>query len=92
MNDVHNSQGYSQAAQLNRIPTAAWALLASIAILANMLLGYRERRTDLLVLVVLPLTVSIALFLISDIDTPHGGVIRVVPTNLVSLSQAIHAR
>jgi hypothetical protein len=42
--------------------------------------------------VVLPLTVSIALFLISDIDTPHGGVIRVVPTNLVSLSQVIHAR
>jgi len=92
MNDVLNSQGYSQAAQSNRIPTAAWALLASIAIFANMLLGYRERRTDLLVLVVLPLTVSIALFLISDIDSPHGGVIRVVPSNLVSLSQVIHAR
>lgn len=92
MNDVLNSQGYSQAAQLNRIPTAAWALLASIAIFANMLLGYRERRTDLLVLVVLPLTVSIALCLISDIDTPHGGVIRVVPSSLVSLSQVIHAR
>ena len=92
MNDVLNSQGYSQAAQLNRIPTAAWALLASIAIFANMLLGYRERRTDLLVLVVLPLTVSIALFLISDIDTPQGGVIRVVPNNLVSLSQLMHAR
>lgn len=42
MNDVLNSQGYSQAAQLNRIPSAAWALLASIAIFANMLLGYRE--------------------------------------------------
>jgi hypothetical protein len=92
MNDVLNSQGYSRAAHLNRIPSAAWALLASIAIFANMLLGYRERRTDWLVLVVLPLTVSIALFLISDIDTPHGGVIRVVPTNLVSLSQVIHAR
>ena len=77
---------------MNRIPGAAWALLASIAIFANMLLGYRERRTDWLVLVVLPLTVSIALFLISDIDTPHGGVIRVVPANLVSLSQLIHAR
>jgi len=92
MNDVLNSQGYSRAAQLNRIPGAAWALLASIAIFANMLLGYRERRTDWLVLVVLPLIVSIALFLISDIDTPHGGVIRVVPANLVSLSQLIHAR
>ncbi len=92
MNDVFNSQGYTQAAWLNRIPTAAWALLASIAIFANLLLGYRERRTDLLVLVVLPLTVSIALFLIADIDSPHGGVIRVVPHNLVSLSQVIQAR
>jgi len=92
MNDVLNSQGYTRAAWLNRIPTAAWELLASTAILANMLLGYRERRTDLLVLVVVPLAVSIALFLISEIDTPHGGVIRVVPNNLVSLSQVIHAR
>lgn len=92
MNDVLNSQGYAQAAWFNRIPTAAWELLASITIFANMLLGYRERRTDLLVLLVLPLTVSIALFLISEIDTPHGGVIRVVPRNLVSLSQVIHAR
>jgi len=48
-----------------------------MAVFAHLLLGYRERRTDLLVLVVLPLTVSIALSLISDVDTPHGGVIRV---------------
>ena len=91
MNDVFNSQGYTHAAWMNRIPTAAWALLASIAVFANLLLGYRERRTDLLVLVVLPLTVSIALFLIADIDSPHGGLIRVVPQNLVSLSPVVHA-
>ncbi len=91
MNDVLNSQGYTQAAWRNRIPTAAWALLWSIAAFANLLLGYRERQTDVLVLTVLPLTVSIALFLIADIDTPHGGLIRVVPQNLVSLSQVIHA-
>ena len=92
MNDVLNSQGYTIAAWSNRIPTAAWALLASTALLANMLLGYRERRTDWLVLMVLPLTVSIALFLIADVDTPNGGVIRVIPTNLVQLSQTLHPR
>ena len=91
MNDVVNSQGYTQAAWVNRIPTAAWALLASIAVFANLLLGYRDRRTDLRVLLVLPLTVSVALFLIADIDSPRGGLIRVVPQNLVSLSQVFHA-
>jgi hypothetical protein len=92
MNDVLNAQGYTSAAWANRIPTAAWTLLASTAILANVLLGYRERRTDLLVLMVLPLTVSIALFLIADIDTPNGGVIRVIPHNLVGLSEVLHSR
>ena len=90
MNDVLNSQGYTQAAWLNRIPTAAWALLGSIAVFANFLLGYRERRTDMRILLVLPLTVSIALFLIADIDSPHSGLIRVVPQNLTSLSPVLH--
>lgn len=91
MNDVLNSEGYTQAAWLNRIPIAAWALVGSIAIFANLLLGYRERRTGLLVLTVLPVTVSIAFFLIADIDSPHGGVIRVVPQNLISGSQFMNA-
>ena len=32
MNDVLNSQGYTQAAYWNRIPTAAWAVLIAMAI------------------------------------------------------------
>ena len=32
MNDVLNSQGYTQAAYWNRIPTAAWVLLIAMAI------------------------------------------------------------
>jgi hypothetical protein len=39
-----------------------------------------------LLLLVLPLVVSIAFFLIADIDSPRGGVIRVRPQNLVSLA------
>jgi hypothetical protein len=42
MNDVLNSQGYTQAAWGNRIPLAAWTLLVCIAIGCN--LG-RLRRT-----------------------------------------------
>lgn len=92
MNDVLNSQGYTKASWLNRIPVAAWTLLAFTAVLANMLLGYRERRTDLLILIVLPLTVSIALFLIADIDTPRGGIIRIAPKNLMAVAEVISAR
>jgi len=87
MNDVLNSQGYTQAAWRNRIPVAAWVLMGLIAILSNMLLGYRERKTDVLVLLILPVIVSIAFFLIADIDSPRGGVIQVAPQNLMSVSQ-----
>src|SRR6266705_3060509 len=37
MNDVLNSQGYAQAALWNRIPTAAWALMAVIAVCCNVM-------------------------------------------------------
>lgn len=43
MNDVLNSQGYSQAAWWNRIPMAAWVLMAAIAIGCNLLVGYGAR-------------------------------------------------
>src|SRR6516225_790411 len=91
MNDVINSQGYTQAAWLNRIPGAAWALMGLIAIVSNLLLGYRERSTGLLVLLVVPVVASIAFFLIADIDSPRGGVIRVIPHNLIAVSQLMNA-
>jgi hypothetical protein len=37
------------------------------------------------------LAVSVS-FLMADIDSPRGGVIRVQPQNLVSLSQTLHSR
>jgi hypothetical protein len=92
MNDVLNSQGYTQAAWWNRIPIAAWALMEIIAICCNLLIGYGMNRTEgkNLLLLVLPLLVSISFFLIADIDSPRGGVIRVLPQNLASLSQSLH--
>lgn len=91
MGDVFISRGTTRAAWLNRIPTGAWVLLAATALVVNLLLGYRERRTDAVVLTVLPLVVSIALFLIADIDSPREGLIRVAPINLVQLSDSMHA-
>jgi len=36
--------------------------------------------------------VAVSFFLIADIDSPRGGIIRVHPQNLTSLSQSLHAR
>ena len=94
MNDVLNSQGYTQAAWWNRIPIAAWILLAVIAACANLLIGFglRSGRAESIFLVTFPLIVSVALFLIADIDSPRSGVIRVIPQNLNSLSDSLRAQ
>jgi hypothetical protein len=85
MNDVLNSEGYTQAAWWNRIPVGAWCLMFAIALFCNGLLGFGARRPEPKLLLVLPLVVGVAFFLISDIDSPRGGVIRVVPQNLMRL-------
>jgi hypothetical protein len=92
MNDVLNSRGHTQAAWWNRIPIAAWAMMGLIAIACNFLVGYGERRRGVPLLLVLPLIVSIPLFLIADIDSPGGGIIRVLPHNLTSLAQSTMLR
>ena len=89
MNDIFNAQADTRAAWLNRIPTAAWALMVLIAIFSNLLLGYRDRSSGSLALLVLPVIASIAFFLIADIDSPYLGAISVVPHNLISTSEAM---
>jgi hypothetical protein len=92
MNDVLNSQGYTQAAWWNRIPIAAWVLMAVIAAFCNVLIGYGSRnvKAERLMLLILPLVVTMAFFLIADIDSPRNGVIRVHPHNLISLVESLH--
>lgn len=93
MNDVLNSQGYTQAAWRNRIPLGAWILMAAIAICANALvgLGAKSARSKRYLLLVLPFVVAIAFLLIADIDSPRGGTIHVRPLNLLSLSESLRA-
>jgi hypothetical protein len=91
MNDVLNSQGYTQAAWWNRIPVAAWGLMGLVAISCSLLFGFGERRGGALALV-LPVIVSISFLLIADIDTPRAGVIRVLPQNLLALSETMKPR
>jgi hypothetical protein len=89
MNDVINSQGYTQAAFWNRIPIAAWLLMAVIALFSSAMIGYRSGRTRGILVFVLPLMVSFAFLLIADIDAPRHGLIEVRPQNLESLAMSL---
>lgn len=90
MNDVIDSEGYTQAAWRNPIPEPAWGMLFSVAILANLLVGYGAKRVRGNFLLVLPLMIAISFFLIADIDSPRWGAILLRPQNLLSLQQNLH--
>lgn len=93
MNDVLNSEGYTQAAWWNRIPIAAWLLMGIIALGCNVLVGVGTGRRvpEPFFLMVLPLVVAVSLMLIADIDSPRGGLIRVYPQNLEALLASLSA-
>jgi hypothetical protein len=91
MNDVLNSQGYTQAAWRNRVPIEAWGLLLVISIFCNLMIGYGAQGRAPFVTFILPAVLSVSLFLIADIDSPRGGLIRVRPQNLRSLANSVHS-
>ncbi len=94
MNDVLNAQGYVQAAWWNRIPYPAWALMAAIALCANVLVGFGARnfKKNIGLFMIFPFVTAISFFLIADIDSPRGGVIRIEARNLIALQQSITPR
>jgi hypothetical protein len=91
MNDVLNSQSYTQAAWWNRIPFAAWALMMTISIFCNLMIGFSTRGKGLLLYLILPIALAISLFLIADIDSPRSGIIQVEPQNLESLAASLNS-
>jgi hypothetical protein len=92
MNDVLNSQGYTEAAWRNRVPLAAWMLLVVIAFFSNLLLGVRSEQRSWILLLILPIALSVSFFLIADIDSPRSGIIRVHPENLQLLADSLRAQ
>jgi hypothetical protein len=92
MNDVLNSQGYTEAAWRNRLPVAGWLLMVVIATCCCALMGYNARRGQPQFIAILPLVLSIAFFLIADIDSPRHGMIRVVPENLIALARFLQGQ
>lgn len=91
MNDVLNAQGYVQAAWWNRIPNTAWTLMGAIAICASLLIGFGARnfKKNVGLFIIFPFVIAISFFLIADIDSPRGGVIRIQPKNLITLKESL---
>ena len=89
--DVVTSAGNSEAAWNNRIPGTAWLLMAAMAVFATVLvgIGLDEGHGFSRMLMVLPLVIATAFFLIADVESPRMGIIRVVPDNLVALSHLL---
>jgi hypothetical protein len=92
VNDALNREGYTEAAWSNRIPAGAWIMMEMVAVFGCLLLGLGAYKPTRFVSVVLPLVISIALFLIADLDSPRKGLIRVRPENLLSLSESLNQR
>ena len=92
MNDVLNSQGYTEAAWRNRVPLPAWMLLIAIAVFCNLLVGFSAHRRSLLLFLILPIALSISFFLFADIDSPRSGVIHVRAQNLQTLADSLRPR
>ena len=93
MNEVIDSEGYTDAAWLNRIPRSAWILLFAIGLCACFLVGLNPERLGSkgAPVWIFPLVVSVALFLIADIDAPRGGLIHVLPENLITVAESMRS-
>lgn len=91
MNDVLNSQGYTQAAWWNRMPGSSWAFLLAVALCCNFLIGYglQSTKSERRLLFIFPVLITLALSFIADIDSPRRGVIRIHPQNLLVLQNSM---
>jgi len=89
MNDVLNSQGYTLATWRNRLPVEVWILLVVVAAACNLLIGFGAGRLSPATHGVLPLTAALAFFLISDVEGPDNGLVRVHATNLEDAARAM---
>lgn len=91
MNDLLDAEGHARASWSNRIPLEAWILMLAIATCCCGLIGYDTRVSvgGISGYMILPVLVTISFFLIADLDSPHGGFIRVTPENLIAVAQTM---
>jgi hypothetical protein len=81
-----------QAAAEKHIPTAIWLVFVLIAALTCFVVGYCMRCRVLLGMLVLPLTAAIVLSLVSELDNPRAGFVRVSQKSMQRVQQDLDAQ
>jgi hypothetical protein len=77
------------AAAERRIPSPIWLVLILMSILTCFVMGYSIQRRSVLAFLVLPLTVAIVLSLVSDLDSPRTGFVRVGQQSMQRIQQEL---
>ncbi len=85
--ELSDSIEQRRAAAEKHIPTAIWVVFILISLLTCFVVGYCMRCRVPLGMIVLPLTVSIVLSLISELDNPRAGYVRVSQQSMLRLQQ-----
>ncbi|MGN5575494.1 hypothetical protein [Enterobacter sp. Lyrl_3] len=83
LSELRGSQQQTTAVNQRKIPDAAWLIILLFAMVACCMAGrqHADRRHGLYLLV-LPVMISLSLFLVAEIDIPGEGIIRVMPDDL----------
>ncbi|HTZ90232.1 MAG TPA: hypothetical protein VMA71_07820 [Alloacidobacterium sp.] len=79
------------AASEKHIPTVIWQVLILISVMTCFVVGYSMRCRVLLGMLALPLTVAIVLTLVSELDNPRAGLVRVSQQSMLRLQQELKA-
>lgn len=78
--ELRVSQQQTTAVSQRKLPDAAWLVIIVFAMAACCLTGRLQRQGHSLL--VLPVMISLSLFLVAEIDTPGEGIICVTPDDL----------
>jgi len=79
------------AATEKRIPSPIWMILILISVLTCLVVGFSLRRRLLVAMLVVPLTVAIVLTLVSELDNPRTGFVRVNQQSMQRLQSDLRA-
>lgn len=93
LNQTIDLEGTRIAAKRNHVPGAVWLLLLCVAGCGLWLVSYQagtSRRHSVLERFVFPILVAIVITLITDIDTPRGGLISLDERPLLELNDMLH--
>jgi hypothetical protein len=92
LNEMIDLEGKRIAAKRNHVPGAVWLLLLCVAGCGLWLVSYQAGtagRHSILERFIFPVLVAIVIALITDIDTPRGGLISLDERPLLELNESL---